>query len=157
MPSLNRLVAVGMLCALAAAPAAAVPVTMNGLVIPSCILTVSTGGALGVSTDSGRQLGSEEVGGIPATIAVVATGGTPTLTVSAPTMSQRPSAYTGSPVVSVRYTSVGGANHAYSSSSSSFVSGSALGDTLTINMKAADNNGFAAGSYQLQTNVTCQQ
>ena len=157
MPLPRRLIAAGSIGALTAAPAAAVPVTMTGIVLPSCILTVSTGGTLGVSADSGRQIGSEEIGGIPATLAIVATGGTPTLTVSAPTMSQRPAGYAGSPTVSVRYTSTGGANQAYTSGSSTYTSASALGDTMTINMRAQDNNGFAAGTYQLTTNVTCQQ
>lgn len=152
-----RAVALLPVVALASFPAHAVPVTMNGLIVPSCVLTVSTGGLLGVSSDGGRQIGSELTGGSAAVLAIVATGAAPTITVGAPTMSLKPAAYAGSPAVSVRYTSTGGANQAYTSSNSSYTSTNVLGDTLTINMKAVDNDGFVAGSYQLQTNVTCQQ
>lgn len=138
-------------------PAAAVPVTMSGNVLQSCILTVSTTGLLGVSTDGGRTLGSEETGGIASVLAIVATGGAPSITVGAPSMSSRPGAYTGTPTVSVRYSSLGGASQAYTSGSSGYTSSNPLGDTLTVNMKAVDNGGFAAGAYQLTTNVTCQQ
>jgi hypothetical protein len=154
---LARLILLSAPLAISCSPAAAVPVTMNGNVVPSCTLVVSTSGTLGVSADSGRQLGSEEAGGNAATLSVVATAGAPTLTVGAPTMSQRPAAYNGTPTISVRYSSPGGANQAYTTGSSSYTSSDPLGDTLTIHMKAVESSGFPAGSYQLQTEVTCQQ
>ena len=152
-----RVLAFVPLIALPSVPADAVPVTMNGLIVPSCVLTVSTGGLLGVSSDGGRQLSSELTGGSAAVLSIVATGAAPTITVGAPTMSLKPGAYAGSAAISVRYSSPGGANQAYTSAVSSYTSTNVLGDTLTINMKAVDNDGFVAGSYQLQTNVTCQQ
>jgi hypothetical protein len=137
--------------------AAQTGVGFNGVVVSSCILTVSASGVLGVNVDSGTELGSEQPGGLPATMTVVATGGTPTVSFAPPTMVLRPSAYTGAPTVSVKYSSTGGASQNYTSASSNYTSRNPLLDTITFNMKASDSGGFAAGSYRLQTTATCQQ
>ena len=142
-----------------ASPAPAVAqtaITFDGTVVQSCILALSTPGTLGTNAN-GTELGSEQTLGAAATMTVVATAGTPTLSFTAPTMSARPAAYTGTPTVSTKYTSTGGANQAYTSGSFSYTSSNALGDTVTINAKAADAAGFAAGSYRVQTTATCQQ
>ncbi len=141
-----------------AAPAHAQSVlAFNGLVTTSCILSVSTSGSLGVNTSTGTEIGSELSGGAAAVLTVVSTGGRPTLTFSAPTMSQRPAAYAGSPIINLKYSSTGGGNQSYTTGQSSYTSTNALGDLVTLNMKADDSGGFAAGSYRLQTTVTCQQ
>lgn len=142
-----------------ATPAAAVAqtaATFDGTVVQSCVLSLSTPGTLGTNAN-GTELGSEQTLGAAATMTVVATAGTPTLSFTAPTMSTRPPAYTGTPTVSIKYTSTGGANQAFTSGSSSYTSSNALGDTVTIDAKATDTAGFAAGSYRVQTTATCQQ
>jgi len=141
-----------------AAPAEAQSVIQfTGIVVPSCILTVSTPGLLGVSTNSGTELGSELPGGNAAVLAVIATAGAPTIQFTAPTMSAKPAGYSGSPTISIKYTSTGGASQAYTTASSHYTSSSPLGDTVTVNAKADDAAGFPAGTYQVQTTATCQQ
>lgn len=140
-----------------AVPAQAVPVTFDGTVLASCVLTVGSNGTLGTSADGGTRIGSEESGGSAASLSIVATGGRPTITVGAPILSQKPSAYTGSPTVNIRYTSTGGGNQAYTAGSTSYTSSNVLGDSLTLNARAVDPTGFAAGAYRIQTQVTCQQ
>lgn len=140
-----------------ASPASAVPVSFEANVLASCVLTLGANGTLGVSNDGGTKIGSEETGGSAAGLSIVATGGRPTITVGAPTLSQKPSSYTGSPTVNVRYTSTGGANQPYTAGSTSYTSTNLLGDSLSINARAVDAEGFAAGNYRIQTQVTCQQ
>ena len=143
---------------LAPAPASAQTIVQfDGLVIASCVLTVSTPGVLGVNSSSGTEIGSEQTGGVASVLAVVATAGRPTLSFTAPTLSVKPGAYSGTPTVSLKYTSLGGANQAYPSSASQYTSNNILADTVTLNAKATDSSGFAAGNYRIQTTATCQQ
>ena len=139
----------------AAAPAQTV-VAFDGIVVPLCILTVSTSGVLALST-TGTELASEQTGGVAGVLEVVATGGAPTILFSAPTMSIKPVTYVGTPIVSLKYTSTGGATQAYTTASSQHSSTNPLGDTITLNAKAVDSTGFSAGNYRLQTTATCQQ
>lgn len=131
-------------------------VPFDGTIVPSCILTVSTSGVLAMST-TGTEIGSEQTGGVAAVLGIVATGGAPTIKFTAPTMSDRPVTYVGTPTVSLKYSSTGGANQAYTSAASQYTSTTPLGDTVTLNAKAVDAAGFTAGSYRLQTTATCQQ
>lgn len=140
------------------APATAQTVVQfDGVVVQSCVLSVSTPGVLGVSAESGTMLSSELPDGVAAVLSVVATAGTPTILFAAPTMSAQPAAYTGTPVVQIKYSSPGGANQAYTSSSSQYTSTNPLTDSVTLNAKATDASGFAAGSYAVRTTATCQQ
>lgn len=138
-----------------AAQADAATVNLSGLITNSCILTVGTPGALRVSS-AGTTLGSEETGGLPATLTVVATGLSPQINVSAPSLSASPVSYGRSPSLGLRYTSLAGGNQAYTDSSSSYTA-SGLLDVLTFNARAIDNAGFTAGTYTIATTVTCQQ
>jgi hypothetical protein len=131
-------------------------VPFNGTIVASCILTVSTSGVLAMST-TGTEIGSEQIGGIAAVLGIVATGGAPTILFTAPSMSIRPAAYVGTPTVSLKYVSAGGANQAYTTAASQYTSTNPLGDTVTLNAKAVDSTGFRAGSYRLETTATCQQ
>lgn len=107
------------LAAMPMAPTSAQTVVpFNGTVVAACVLTVSTPGVLGVSASSGTEIGSELASGVAGVLSVVATAGAPTISFSAPTMSQRPTAYTGTPTVSLKYSSPGGANQAYTTGSS---------------------------------------
>lgn len=132
-------------------------VDFDGTVVASCILAISTPGVLGVSTNSGTEIGSEQASGVAAMLSVTATGGAPTISFTAPSMSVEPAAYAGTPTISLKYTSPGGANQAYTSSASQYTSSNVLGDTITLNAKATDSSGFPAGSYQIRTTATCQQ
>lgn len=144
--------------ALLAAPGAQAQtvVPFDGVVVAVCILTVVTPGVLAMST-TGTELGSEQTGGVGAVLTAVATGGTPTMSFTAPSMSIDPVDYAGTPTVSLKYTSPGGANQGYTTEASQYVSTNPLGDTITLNAKAVDATGFVAGSYQLQTVATCEQ
>lgn len=132
-------------------------VQFDGAVVASCVLSVGTPGVLGVSASSGTEIGSEQPGGVAAVLSVVATAGAPTIAFSAPTLSVKPGAYSGTPTVSLKYSSPGGANQAYTSSASQYTNTTALGDTVTLNAKATDSAGFPAGNYRIQTTATCQQ
>lgn len=131
-------------------------VPFDGTVLASCILSISSSGALGTNVNA-TELGSEQTGGRAATLAVTATGLTPTIEFSAPTMTAKPAGYTGAPTLSLRYTSTGGANQSYTSAATSYRSNNLLSDAITVHAKAADAAGFAAGNYTVQTVVTCQQ
>jgi hypothetical protein len=131
-------------------------VPFDGTVVASCILSVSTSGVLAMNT-SGTEIGSEQTGGVAAVLGIVATGGAPTVLFTAPIMSIKPVSYVGTPTVSLKYTSTGGANQPYTTAASQYTSTNPLGDTVTLNAKAVDATGFTAGSYRLQTTATCQQ
>lgn len=146
--------AVLLTASLTAAPAAAEQVTLSGTLINSCTLSLSVPGALAAASD-GKMLSSETAGGLPATMALVAIGGAPTLTFAAPGVSG-PSGSTSGATTQIRYTSLQGANQAYTSSQSSRVAGALL-DTFTIHGRVTNDAGFAAGTYTLTTVVTCQQ
>lgn len=143
------------LALITAEPAGAETVSLNGLVINTCILTISTPGTLGMAT-SGTQLSSEDGIGVPAIMQVVATGAAPTVAFSAPALASAPPAYTGSPTLALKYTSTRGANQAYTSGASNYTA-SGLLDTVTIHARALDSSGFQSGLYTVATTVTCQQ
>ena len=132
-------------------------VGFDGSVSPSCVLSITTPGALGVNLNSGTEISSEQAGGVAAVLSVAATAGTPTISFTAPTLSLKPGDYTGTPTISLKYTSPGGANQAYTTSASQFTSSNALGDTVTLHAKVTDPAGFTAGNYRVQTVATCQQ
>ena len=159
IPKITKVCAVAasaIILSLPAALHAQTVVPFDGTVIPVCILTVSSSGILAMSS-TGTELGSEQSGGVSATVGIVATGGVPTILFTAPTMSIKPVTYVGTPTVSLKYTSTGGANQAYTSVSSQHTSTNPLGNSITLNAKAVDITGFTAGAYRLQTTATCQQ
>ena len=153
MPNAKTLVPIVPLLALAA-PAQAADVTLRGSLISSCILTLSTEGRLAASSDP-TIVGSEESGGNAALMAVVAVGATPTVTFSAPSV-EAPSGAPSGAQAQIRYTSLGGSNQPYTSSSSSS-SQVRLLDTFTINARVTSSNGFGAGDYVVHTTTTCSQ
>ena len=146
-------VCVAALCLCTAGAAGATNVTLSGTVINSCVLTITTPGTLAPSTD-GTRLGSEETGGVAAVMSVVATGAAPTINFAAPTLSG-PSGSEDA-TTAVRYTSTGGANQAYTSSSSSRTMTGLL-DTFTVNGRVTHATGFPAGQYTVTSVATCQQ
>lgn len=144
--------AIGLCCATPAA--ASSNVTLSGTITNSCILTPASG-VLALSA-SGLILGSEQTGGSAATLTVLAIGNVPSISFAAPTLTSAPVTYTTSPTVQIKYTSAnGGANQAYTSSTSS--GASTRSDVFTVNGKVTDNSGFEAGNYTMTTVATCQQ
>ena len=139
---------------LIASPGKAANVTLSGTLTNSCILSLSVPGALAASSD-GTTLTSETSGGLPATMALIALGGQPTVNFSAPAVSG-PSGSTGGATTQIRYTSLQGASQAYTSGASSRIGGALL-DTFTIHGRVSNTSGFTAGTYTVTTVATCQQ
>lgn len=155
-PTLMHLAVAAMTAGGGSAGAQAQVVTFPGTVIKSCVLNPSTG-ALALSS-AGTELGSEHNGGLASTMTVIATGGAPTVTFAAPTMSARPAAYAGSPTVGLKFSATSGAGQAYTSAESSYTaSGNTVNDTVTIDARAVDADGFPAGTYSITTTATCSQ
>ena len=149
------LVTAAALLAGSAGGAEAQVVNFPGVVIPLCVL-VPTAGVMAISTD-GTTLGSEETGGAAAALAVTSSGGAATVSVTAPTLAAKPAGYGGTPTVSLKYSSSGGAAQAYTSSASQYTSTNPLSDVVTLHAKAVDANGFVAGTYRVATTATCSQ
>ena len=141
---------------LATGPSAlAAVVSFTGTITGSCTLSISTPGTLKLNS-GGSILSSEELGALPAVVAVIAVGGQPTINFTAPTFTTTPSGYNHTPVVEMKYASLGGGNQAYTSGTSSYTA-SLLLDVITVNAKATDTGGFLAGTYVIGTTATCQQ
>lgn len=141
--------------ALAAAPATAANVDFSATLVNSCTLSLGTSGTMTTSTD-GLTLGSEQSGGSAATFTLVAIGTSPTVNFAAPSLISSPAGWSASPTLAIRYTSTGGANQAYTSTSSSATL-SGLSDSFTVHGRVSSSTGFAAGTYTLRTVVTCSQ
>lgn len=142
----------------AAAPAcAATDVTFSGTVANTCTLAVPTPGLLGLSTD-GKTLGSEETGGLAATVTIISLGGN-SITVAAPTLVSHPGAYTpGSETLSLKYqgqSGLSGVSQAYTSAQTSFSVGILPITNLIVDLKVVNNSGFAQGAYTAKTVLTC--
>lgn len=140
---------------LATAPAEAANVDLSALLVNSCVLTLGTTGVM-TAAASGTRISSEESGGTAATLTVIAIGSVPTMSFSAPSLTTSPAGWGGSPVNEIKYTSLGGANQAYTSGSSSATL-AALTDSFTIDGRVTNTSGFAAGTYTLRTVATCSQ
>jgi hypothetical protein len=140
-----------------AAPARALDVTFSGTVANTCILSLSTPGLMALSLD-GLTLGSDQVGGVPATVSIVSVG-TNTITVDPPARTAAPAGYSASgESVEVSYSGVGGlsvVNQAYTSATSSFDVGLLAATELLVNNRIINPAGFAQGNYTTRTVVTC--
>ena len=138
-----------------AAPARAANVDLTASLVNSCVLTIGTSGVM-TAASSGTQISSENSGGTAATLTVVSIGSAPTISFSAPSLTVSPASWSATPTVEIKYSSLGGANQAYTSGASS-TSLAALTDSFTINGRVTSASGFAAGSYTLRTVATCSQ
>lgn len=141
------------LAASAAAPASAADLVLGGLVVNTCIIT-TTPGTLGAEGD-GMSLSTEGLAGVPATVGVVATGGSPTLRFTAPTLSS-PAGFSGSPDARMSVASGATLLQPLTSSASTAALGRLVG-TLTVRAKVTSPDGFAAGAYAVRSTVTCEQ
>lgn len=144
-------------CACLVAPAGAVDVNFTGVLASTCALALSTPGLLALNTD-GTELGSEEVGGLPAVVTILSVG-SHTVTVDAPTRTQSPGGYDAtSEVIDVSYFGVGGLsaiNQAYTSILTTFPVATLPLTVLTMNNRITNPAGFVAGTYTTRTVVTC--
>ncbi len=136
-----------------AVPAWSADINFAGVVVNACILTPSAG-TLGPEGD-GRTLSSQGLGGAPATLAVIATGGIPSLTFSAP-VATTPTGFAGSVTPGISYTSTGGILQALTATTSTKALNGLL-DLVTVQGRIASTAGFPSGSYGVRTTVTCQQ
>lgn len=145
----------GITVILGATAANAADVNLSANLVNSCVLSIGSAGTMTVSS-SGTVLSSENSGGSNAALTLVAIGAMPTVNFAAPSLTTSPAGWSASPTVEVKYTSTGGANQGYTSSSSSATL-SGLSDSFVIHGRVTSTAGFAAGSYNLRTVVTCSQ
>jgi hypothetical protein len=123
-----------------------------------CVLTLDTTGVLKLSGD-GYRLGSQEAGGISG-IVIIASIGSSTVTVGAPTLTQWPAGYNPAGLsLEVSYRGDGvisGVNQAYTTGQTNFnVPNLINAVALTIDNRAVTATGFKSGTYQTKTVVTC--
>jgi hypothetical protein len=141
---------------LSAGPVHAADVTFTGIVLNTCSL-VATPGLLGLSSD-GETLGSEETGGLAAEVAIVSLG-VNTVTVGAPTRTGSPVSYNAAgEVVSVAYqglVALGGISQSYTTATTDFDVGILPLTVVEIDNRIVNSNGFAQGTYETTTVVTC--
>ena len=144
-----------MVCVLAVANSAkAQNVNFTSSILDSCTLSLSVAGQMGPGGD-GTSISSAN-GGRSAVMAVVAIGTKPTIEFAAPTLTQTPSGYSGTPLAEISYTSLGGANQEMTSTTSSYQSNLLL-DTITLDAQVSDSGGFVGGNYTLTSVATCSQ
>lgn len=136
-----------------AQPVLATEVSLSGIVVNACILT-TTPGTLGPEGD-GLTLSSAGVGGVPAILNVVATGGSPSLLFSAPTVTT-PVGFQGNASPSIAYTSGGGVLQPFTDTSSTRALGRLI-DVVTVQGRIVTTEGLTSGAYTVRTTVTCQQ
>ena len=136
-----------------ASPAAAITVSLSGTIVNSCALSVGSNGTLALSSD-GTRFGSEESGGSAASLTVVATGTSPTLTFATPTVNA-PAGSSGSTVV-IRY-NVNGSGGSSGYTSSQTTASSHLIDSVTVHARVTNTAGFVNGTYTAATVITCGQ
>jgi hypothetical protein len=152
------MVVVGVVCcAFVVTPAAAADVTFTGTLLGLCSVALTTPGILALSVD-GTTFGSSEIGGLPAAVSILAVGSY-TVTVNAPTRVNSPAGYdpTGE-AVQVSYTGLAGlglVNQGYTSSLSTFNIDTLPLSILVMNNRITNPTGFAAGTYETRTVVTC--
>ena len=133
----------------AAGSAFATPVTLG-----ATVLTLSTPGVLTLSTD-GTELSSSAGSGVKAVLAVVSTGTAPTLSFTAPSLTG-PTGSTSGATKTLAYSSPGGASQAATAGSYAYAANRLL-DTVTIDGRAVNAQGFGTGVYTIGTTATCQQ
>ena len=155
---LRRLAVITVAGMLPCAPAGALDITFSGTVANTCTLAVSTPGILALSSD-GTTLGSNQPGGLAAMVTVISIGSN-TITVGAPSRTAQPSGYDGSgEQVEVAYSGVSGLSgidQDWGTDSSSFTVGMLVSATaLTVHNRITNTSGFAQGSYQTKTVLTC--
>ncbi len=133
--------------------AGAVDVNLSGIVANVCIVT-STPGTLGLEP-GGTVLSSAGGGGSPAGVQVTSTGSNPRLTFSAP-VATTPAGFSGTADTRISY-SVNGALLQAETNVASVHLLSNLLNTISVSGRIASSDGFASGTYNVKSVVTCQQ
>ncbi len=136
------------------AGANAQPVNITGILTNSCVLSISGSGVLAPASD-GHSISSTQAGGQPGSFTLVAIGASPRVRFTAPTL-EAPAGVTGTPVTTIRYTSLRGAQQDWTATASMATAGALL-DTFTIHGRVENEAGFVSGRYNVQTVVTCEQ
>ncbi|GMM92370.1 hypothetical protein [Qipengyuania sp. MTN3-11] len=139
----------------AAAPASAqTSVTLTGISLNSCVLSVSLGGQM-VADASGTTMRSDTgTGARSATLAVTALGVSPTITFATPTLAA-PSGFTAD---SVQYAyRVNGTGQSRAFGTASATATTRLIDVVAIDGLITSATGFPEGTYTETVQVTCGQ
>jgi hypothetical protein len=144
-------------CGCLTAPAGAADVNFSGTLLGLCSVALTTPGVLALSAD-GTIFGSEEIGGLPAAVTILAVGSY-TVTINAPTRIASPGGYdpTGESI-EVSYSGLAGLgliNQAYTTGLTTFPIDTLPLSTLVMNNRITNPTGFAAGTYETRTVVTC--
>ncbi len=134
-------------------PTAAATVDWTGAVANTCVVTVNSHGALGVSVN-GQTMSSEQPTGMAASVGVMSTGpnlvtfGAPAMTLWAPT-------YTGTPVMATKQRSNKG--HSSNWQVAAHQATVDAGDTVFDLHAQVDDVGkaFPMGAYKVSSDVTC--
>lgn len=137
----------------AATPAYAGDVDLNGTVTDSCSVNLGSPGTLTLS-NTNTVLGSEETGGSAATFTVTSSGTAPIVWFATPGVVSAPAGWTHTGSDEIKFASTGGASQAYTAGASSFQMNSFM-DSFTVNGRINETAGFASGNYVLRTVVTC--
>jgi|GEM_PF-1548837 len=136
---------------------AATDVTFTGTVSDTCTVAVPTPGLMALSAD-GKTLGSEQSGGLAASVTIVSLGGN-SITVGAPSLVSSPPAFTpGEETIQIKYAGLSGLSSVsqdYTSAQTSFAVGILPLTTLLVNMQIINDAGFAQGTYTAKTVLTC--
>jgi hypothetical protein len=153
-----RILVPAALCAsLLCGPAVAADVNFSGTLLGLCSVVLTTPGVLALSTD-GTSFGSADLGGLPAAVSILAVGDY-TISVAAPTRTNAPGTYNGAgETVEVSYSGLAGlsfVNQDYTTAPTSFDIDTLPLSVLVMNNRIVNPNGFAAGTYETRTVVTC--
>ena len=148
MTTMNATAMAAALAALVLAmPAGATEINFDGSVDNTCTIKGKKDGTLGLSGD-GRTLSSELGSAVAGEVDVFATGAN-RLIFSAPTLTQQPAGYSGSPTLEIK---VGSGSF---SSAEQEQPVAYPGTTLAVNARASDDVPFLAGDYRVTTVVSC--
>jgi hypothetical protein len=143
--------------ALSVAPSGAADVTFSGTLAGLCSVALTTPGVLALSAD-GTTFGSEEIGGLPAAVSILAVGSY-TVSVAAPTRTNSPGSYNAAgESIEVSYSGLSGlnlVNQGYISSLTTFGIDTLPLSVLVVNNRINNPGGFVAGTYETRTVVTC--
>lgn len=139
--------------AASASPAMALDVTFAGVVVDTCTIALSTPGVMVLSSD-GTILGSDQSLGVPAAVAVVSIGSN-TISLSAPELVSHPGGYTpGGETVEMAYSGLA-SNPLFSSLALDFDIGLLSLQTLFVDLRVDNPDGFVQGNYTARTVLTC--
>lgn len=150
----NLCFGLGLVTLLAAGPAAAADVTFAGTLTGICTLALSTPGTLALAPDGSLS----STAALPAILAILSVG-TNTLTVDPPVWTETAPGYTpGTETLEVSYSGLAGlglANQAFTAVRTTRTISTLPLSLLTMNARATNSLGFAAGDYEMKVVVTC--